>query len=184
VPVSNALRRLLQVREVEEDQHKAALALALGELRSLENALRAAEARERAGRAHIAAGAHSPDPADRIAAMVEAEAGRHAVHVLARRVNAAAAGAAALRAEYLAHRIERRQLGTVIRETEEQEEAGQTRSQQQKVDEWFGVRRHARASARLTALDSTTARQASAKHEIKKDQESPAVPEAELRSNL
>jgi hypothetical protein len=184
MPVSIALRRLLQVRKLEEEQDKAALESALGDVRRVENALRAAQARDRAGRASIASGAPSADPADRIAGMVETEAARRSIQVLAQRASAATARAAALREEYLARRVERRQVDTVIREAEELEMVDRARTQQQNVDECFGVRRHARAAARLSGQISATARPASEKHEIKNRQESPAVPEGELRSNL
>jgi hypothetical protein len=144
VPVSRALRRLLRLRELEEEQNKAALESALGESRALESALRAAHARERAGRVLIGSGAHRADPIERVGGLVEAEAGRHAVGVLAPRVATAARRAAALREEYLAVRVERRQVDTVIHEAEEREAVQQSRKEQQNLDELFGVRRHAR----------------------------------------
>jgi hypothetical protein len=185
MPVSNALRRLLRVRDLEEEQHKAALESALGELHRLESALSTAHGREHAGRLGVAASAHSADRADRVAGLVETEAGRRGVSVLTPWVAAAANRAAQLRAEYLASRVERRQVETVIREAEALDAVDRGRREQQAADEWFGTRRHgmlAQNADRTTA--ATEPRQIPEKHEMKDSQESSSLPEAELRSNL
>jgi len=59
VAVSRALRRLLRIREIEEEQCKLALESALGELHRLEHALTATSALDRRGRRLVEASAHS-----------------------------------------------------------------------------------------------------------------------------
>jgi hypothetical protein len=49
--VSRVLRRLLRIRDLEEEQHRLALESALGVLHRLEGAMEAAGERERQGRA-------------------------------------------------------------------------------------------------------------------------------------
>lgn len=183
MPVSMALRRLLQVRSLEEEQDKAALEFALGDLRRLESALRAAHARGRAGRAGLASVASGCDPVDRIAALVETEAARRSIQVLAQRVAAATSRAARLRDEYLGRRVQRRQVETVIREAEELESIAQARTEQQNADERFGTRRHAEVSERSSAQVSAPARPPSGKHETKNGPRFAATPETELSPN-
>ncbi|HEY2858567.1 MAG TPA: hypothetical protein VGJ21_09130 [Terracidiphilus sp.] len=145
MPVPKSMRRLLHVRQLEEEQRKAELESALGEQRRLEDAMGAAHDRERAGRAWIASSANCPDPADRIAGLVDSESAGHVTRILAPRAAAAAARTAALREKFLAVRVERRQVDTVIHEAEELEALQQDRKQQQGLDDWFGARRHSLA---------------------------------------
>ena len=77
--VSRAMRRLRQVRELEEELSQAALESAVGELRRMEAALERARERERAGRRQVTASAGTGDLVDRIAGLEETRAGgRHA----------------------------------------------------------------------------------------------------------
>jgi hypothetical protein len=183
--VSNALRRLLQVRDLEEEQHKLALDSALAELHRLGSALHAARARERTGRALIAASAHSGDAAERVAGIVENEAGHHHAELLTLRRVAAEQRAASLRQEYLAKRVERRQVETVIQEAEAQETIEERRRDQQSADERFGMRHHAQGGEPPAIEVAAGAnRPGAAKHEIKIRQESAHIPEAEPRFKL
>lgn len=149
MPVSAALRRLLHVRGLEEDQQRLALETTLAGLHALELALERARARERRGRQRIAS---AGDPADRIAALVETQsAARHGA-ALVPRIAAAQREAAQIRAQYLLKRVGRRQAETLIRETEAADALKGSRRAQQDLDDWFGARagraRSAAASAR------------------------------------
>ena len=135
--VARALRRLLRVLELEEEQAQGALEGALGELRRLEQARSLTLARERRGRAWVAASASSGRLADRLAGIEEARAARHLVGVLAERIAEAERGVAARREEYLAKRVERRQAETLIGEAEARAAAVSGRRSQQSLDEWF-----------------------------------------------
>lgn len=139
MPVSAALRRLLRVRELEEEQQKLALESALADLHVLEHALTAARSRQRRGRERIAP---ATDPAERIAALVDADAGARHAATLRLRIAAAEREAALLRERYLSRRVERRQAETLIRETEAQDDARSARRAQQGHDDWFGGRLH------------------------------------------
>jgi hypothetical protein len=60
--------------------------------------------------------------------------------VLKPRIASAELESAALRQEFLAKRVERRQAETLIRETEVQDELEGERRAQQAMDDWFGNR--------------------------------------------
>ena len=80
--VPRGLKRLSEVRALEEKWSQAALEKALSSLHALEAALRAAKERERNGRRQVTASAGSADAADRIAALEEMRAaGRNAAAV-------------------------------------------------------------------------------------------------------
>ena len=172
---SQALRRLLRLRRLEEEQHHAALEAALLEQQRLENALANTRMRESAGRQQIAHSAGAIE--DRIAGLVEVEGGRRASAVLSRRVAEARQRAGQLRRFYLAKRVERRQAETVLREAQALADAEQARRVQQGLDDWFGRRQHA------ATRSPEPLRQTSEKPEMKKGEESRVVPEEELRTN-
>jgi flagellar biosynthesis chaperone FliJ len=139
MPVSGALRRLLRLRELEEEQQRLALESALADLHALEQALKLARARQRKGRERIVRSAAS-GPADRIAACVESEsAARHAA-ALAPRIAAAERETVRLRQLYLDKRVERRQAETIVRETEAGDALQSSRRAQQSLDDWYGAR--------------------------------------------
>jgi hypothetical protein len=79
---------------------------------------------------------------DRLAGLEETRAaGRHA-SALAPRIAAAELDVVALRREFLARRVERRQAETLIQETEAQDAAEAGRRGQQALDDWFGNKMH------------------------------------------
>ncbi len=140
--VSHALRRLLRIRNLEEEHGRLALESALGELRNLENALAAAVERARRGRRLVGVSALSGELPDRLAGLEETRAaGRHAA-ALAPKIADAELDVVALRREFLLKRVERRQAETLIRETEEQDAAEAGRRGQQALDDWFGNKMH------------------------------------------
>ena len=63
--VSRALRRLLRVLEIEEEQSRLALESAVGELGILEHSLTATRTRERSGRRLVISSAQSGELPDR-----------------------------------------------------------------------------------------------------------------------
>jgi flagellar export protein FliJ len=138
--VSRALRRLLGIRDLEEEQHRLALESAMGELRSLENALVAMLRQERRGRALVKESARSGDLQDRLAGVVESRAAQIGVAMLAPRIAATKNHAARLREAYLQKRIERRQAETLIEETEAKEAMEAERRSQQGLDDSYRSR--------------------------------------------
>lgn len=135
--VSRAMRRLLRVREMEEELGRVALEKALGELRRLEAALRRVRERERSGRRLVAASAGTGEMVDRIAGLEETcAAGRH-VAALTPRIADAELVVSARRGEFLAKRMARRQVETLIRKAETNEAAEFGRREQREADHWF-----------------------------------------------
>lgn len=170
MPVSNGLRRLLRIRDLEEEQQRLALESALGELRSLEHALLAAQSRSRSGREQIARSAGSDDAAERLAGLVEAGAGERRAIALQPRIVCAQAQAAKLRQQFLLKRVERRQAETLVRETEAQDAVEVRRQGQRNLDEWFRTRA-------WTSGCEGSDRRAGEKLEMRAGKESEEVPE-------
>ena len=138
--VSRALRRLLRIRELEEEQNRLALESASSELNRLENALTATYERERQGRRLVEAGARSNELTDRLAGMEEIRsAGLHAI-ALGPRIDAKQEEVAACREEFLVKRVERRQAETLIEETEARDAIEAGRRGQQSLDDWYSSR--------------------------------------------
>ena len=140
--VSRALRRLLRIREIEEEQCKLALESALGELHRLEHALTATSALDRRGRRLVEASAHSGELRDRLACLEETRTANRLAEVLEPMIAGCEREVARLRQQYLEKRIERRQAETLIRETEAQDAVEDGRRSQQALDDWFSSRLH------------------------------------------
>jgi len=140
--VSRALRRLLRIRELNEDQHRLALEAALRQLDLLEQALAAAEQRGTQGRRAIASSARSGVLDDRLAGLEESRAaGRHTAS-LAPRIGDSEKDVADLCEQLLAIRVERRQAEALVDEARAREAITAVRRTQQAIDDWFGARRH------------------------------------------
>ncbi|MGA2350753.1 MAG: hypothetical protein ABSF70_10000 [Terracidiphilus sp.] len=138
--VSRALRRLLRIRELEEEQNRLALESAIGELNRLEHALTATFERARRGRSLFQTSAQTGQLPDRIAGMEETRsAALHAV-ALGPRIEAKGEDVTARRQEFLVKRVERRQAETLIKETEAQDAIVEERHGQQALDAWYGSR--------------------------------------------
>jgi hypothetical protein len=154
MPVSSALKRLLRIRDLEQEQHQRALESALTELRQLERALEQAAARQRGGRSDFTASVldqnleldHNPNqksygkPLEQQSALIETTIGKRHALALAPRISRAAAQAALRRQEFLLKRIERRQAETLIEETEAADALEATRKGQKNLDDWYLAR--------------------------------------------
>jgi hypothetical protein len=161
--VSRALRRLLRIRDIEEEQCRLAVESASATLHRLQHALEATVERGRRGRRLIEASVHSGELPDRLAGLEEIRAaGRHGVALIPR-IADAELDVAALREEFLAKRVERRQAETLIKETEARDTIEAGRRSQQNLDDWFGNRMHrkdADAAMRRRKADGLADRQA------------------------
>jgi flagellar export protein FliJ len=140
--VSRALRRLLRIRDLEEEQARLALDSAVGGLNRLEQALAATAERDRGGRRLVQASARNGELPDRLAGLEETRAADRLVQVLIPRIAAAGQQVTALREEYLAARVERRQAETLIEEAEARDALDADRRSQQGLDDWFRNRLH------------------------------------------
>jgi hypothetical protein len=137
VPVSNALKRLLRIRELEQEQHRITLESALGELRLLEKALDRASARERDGRSRFSACVQARELTERHSAQVETTIGSHHTHALEPHIARAEAEAARRRREFLLKRMERRQAETLISATKAADAIEEARQSQQALDDRY-----------------------------------------------
>jgi flagellar export protein FliJ len=137
VAVSRPLRRLLGVLEIEEEQCRVALESAVGDLRRMELALVAAKERERSGRQQVTASAKTGELVDRIAGLEETRAALRHGAALKPRIAEAELEVARRRQEFLAKRIERRQVETLIQKTEAEDAVDAGRRAQQELDDWF-----------------------------------------------
>jgi hypothetical protein len=157
--VSRALRRLLRIRDIEEEQCRLALDLAVQDLTRLQNALGEAAHRSSGGRRLVQASASSGELADRLAGLEETRAADCRTVALMPRISDAAQDVAILREDYLAKRIERRQAETLIEEAEAQEVVESQRRNQQGLDDWYRNRRHRaqQEGERLPAASGDTA---------------------------
>jgi hypothetical protein len=144
--VSRAMRRLLRIRELEEEQSRLVLELALSEFNRLEHALRATIERERRGRSLIGASARTDQLLDRLAGLEETHSAVRHSAALGPRIEAMGDDVAALRREFLGKRVERRQAETLIQETEAEDAIAASRRGQQALDDWYGSRLYREAS--------------------------------------
>ena len=130
--VSQALRRLLRVLEIEEEQSG-----------NLERSLTVTRVRERSGRRLVISSAQSGELRDRLAGLEETRAARRRAEALAPRIADAEVEVTAFREAFLAKRVERRQAETLISETEAQDAVIAGRRSQQALDDWYLNRLHA-----------------------------------------
>lgn len=140
MPVSRAMRRLLRVRELEEEQGRLALESALGELNRLKNALAAAAGRDRKGRHLVASSVVSGELPDRLAGLEESRSAARLRDALSVRTKAAELDAAAVREDFLLRKVERRQAQSLIEHIEARDAVEAGRRDQQALDEWHRSR--------------------------------------------
>jgi flagellar export protein FliJ len=138
--VSRALRRLLRIRELEEEQNRLALESAIGELNRLEHALATTIEREHRGRSLVLDSAQTGQVMDRIAGFEETRSATLHAEALVPRIEAKQEDIVARRQEFLTKRVERRQAETLIQETEAREAIEAGRRGQQSLDDWYGSR--------------------------------------------
>jgi aspartokinase len=144
--VSRALRRLLGILELEEEQSRLTLESSIGELRRLEQLLMLACKRERAGRALVVVSARTGELPDRLAGLEESRSAQRSTMLLEPRILDARSQVTDLRQAYLAKRVERRQAETLIQEIESRDAVTAARRGQQALDDWFLTRSHAAKS--------------------------------------
>lgn len=154
--VSRAMRRLLRVLEMQEEQSRAALASALADLKRLERALAATAERDRGGRRLVAASVSTGELADRLAGLEETRAARRHAAALAPRITETKLVAGERQREFLRKRIERRQAETLIRKTEARDAIEAGRRAQKGLDDWFLSRVHRTRDAGNEAPRGTT----------------------------
>ena len=140
--VSAALRRLLRIRELEEDQGRMALETAIGDLNRLMNVQAATAERGQRGRRLVGLSAVTGEFTDRLAGLEETRAAERYALALAPKIANAHEEVANMREDYLDKRVERRQAETLIEEAEARGAADAERKSQQALDDWFRNRLH------------------------------------------
>lgn len=133
--------RVLRIRQMEEDEGRRRLDLAIAELSQLELELRRAKQRESAGRSLVAASAASGEIADRIAGMEESRSASRSAVALASRIRTAEDSLALLRRDYLSRRTSRLQAEALAETERAREAAINLRHGQQALDDWYLNRR-------------------------------------------
>lgn len=134
---ARTIERILSILQLQEDESRRALELALAELAQLKLALRATQQRERGGRNLVAASAKSGEIADRIAGMEESRSAARRAAALTFRIRAADDEVAALRQDYLGKRTRRLQAETLAAKERAREAATSLRLSQRAQDDWF-----------------------------------------------
>lgn len=135
------IERILHIRQMEEDESRRILELAIAELAELELELRSAKKRERAGRRLVAASAKSGEIADRIAGMEESRSSSRRAAALASRIRTSEDAVASLRRDYLSRRTARLQAEALAETERAREAAIDLRRGQQALDDWYLNRR-------------------------------------------
>lgn len=135
--VSRAMRRLLRVLLLQEEQYRVALETALAELQRLEGMLTAAEEQERKGRQLVWSSVATGELADRLAGLEESRAARRHAAILTPRIAESEADVSQRRHEFLLKRIERRKAETVIEKTKARDAVVAFRRGQRGFDDWF-----------------------------------------------
>jgi flagellar biosynthesis chaperone FliJ len=140
--VSRALRRLLHIRGLEEEQSRLALESALGEMNRIKHALAETGERDRRGRKLVESSVRTGQLLDRLAGLEEGRAASHQAAALRPRIEAMEEQVTEERQAFLGKRVERRQAETLLRETEARDAAEAGRRGQQALDEWYRSRLH------------------------------------------
>ena len=153
--VSRALRRLLRVLNIEEEQSRLALESSIADLRQLERALATTKNRAIGGRRLVVTSAQTGELPDRLAGIEETRAAVRRAEVLAPRISDAEDEVETLRRAFLAKRVECRQAETLIHEAEAAEAVIAARRSQQALDDWYLNRLNSRrSSASARSADS------------------------------
>ena len=157
--VSRTLKRLLRVRELEEEQRRLVLESASSALRRLENTLAVAQERGRQGSRLVTSSAGSGELSDRLAGMEEVKTSERFSKALTPRIQHQEAVVTECREEFMEKRIERRQAETLIEESQAQHDLEAGRRSQQAMDDWYSNKlyregsRQEPSSARAAAED-------------------------------
>ena len=144
--VSRAMRRLLRVLHIQEEQNRTALESALAELHRIERAQESVAERERNGRQLVVASARNGELADqlmdRLAGLEESLTASRAATALATYAANAEEDVELCREEFLAKRVERRQTESLVRKAEAADAVEAGRRNQQALDDWYLNRLH------------------------------------------
>ncbi|HEX7728541.1 MAG TPA: hypothetical protein VF392_05855 [Terracidiphilus sp.] len=150
MPNLRALRRLLRVRTLEEEQRQAELEAVLAASHHLESMVAYQEQGSRAGRALAFTAIFHDEGASRLAGLEQLDRMAARASALAPALETAQAAVAEARQSYLASRVERRQAQSLIEAAERDLAVTERRRAQQQADDAH-LRRRARSTPRDAA---------------------------------
>jgi hypothetical protein len=139
---SRALRRLLRVRELQEEQSRLALESSQAELNRLEDALKTTENRDRSGRRLLDASVGTGELPDRLSGLEESRTAARIAAVLAPRIGAKKMEVNTRREEFLVVRVARKQAESLIADAEIADAVEAGRRGQNTLDDWYSSRMH------------------------------------------
>lgn len=169
--ISRAIKRLLRVRELEEEQRRLALEAASTELAKLNGALQAAHQRGRRGRLLIAQSAANVQ--DRHAGVQEIQAAERFAQVLTPRIAEQEKVVAERRTEYMEKRMERRQAETLIEEAKAREELENSRKAQIALDDWYSNKLYREGAQQKSSSARAAEEERPARHVRRHEMEDP-----------
>jgi len=140
--VSQALRRLLRIRDLQEEQSRLALASSQGELNRLEDALKATGNQDRRGRLLVDASARTGELPDRLSGLEEMRTAIRIAAVLSPRIEAKQMDVNSRRQEFQTMRVARRQAESLIADAESADAVDAGRRGQQALDDWYSSKIH------------------------------------------
>jgi flagellar biosynthesis chaperone FliJ len=136
----SGLMRLHSLRMVEEQQLHEQLNIALGELRRLHEAADENRQRMRRARALILSAVRSSTLVDRLAGLEEVALADRRTKAFVERIRTAEQRCIQAREQFLAKRVERRQVETLLDAERQRAVREENRRSQQQLDEWFRLR--------------------------------------------
>lgn len=140
MPISSSLRRLLRIRELEEEQNRLALESVLGEMNRLKAVLTEAALSRQEGRRLLVSSVQSGNLTDRVAGIQEIRAADNLTGALSKRLATVASEVARLRERFLATRVQRSQAVSLIKVSEDRAEIEEERRNQQDLDDLHRMR--------------------------------------------
>jgi pyruvate dehydrogenase complex dehydrogenase (E1) component len=138
--VSESVRRLLHVLNLEEESRRRALESAQAELARLGTALRAAVEQEKDGRLLFASGVRGYELDERLAGQAEMHVGRQRREVLQQCIQQSMQVVEALRVAFLEKRVEKKQAETLVKAAEAKESLEESRRTERSLDSWYLMR--------------------------------------------
>jgi flagellar export protein FliJ len=152
------LKRLHVVRKAQERQCRTLMEMALADQYRLQEKLKAVHKRRVWARTLLAASVMSGEVDDRLACLEEIGACERLSAVVKKKVEAAEQQVLKLRQEYLAKRIERRQVESLLETAQIKETAEANRKEQKLLDEWHrsGHGRNNQRADQIKRADQST----------------------------
>lgn len=138
--VAPALVRVRAIRQAEEEQCRNALDVAVSNLHRLQVRIAAVKTRLDNARSLLASSILIGAAEDRLAALHETSALNRLAQILHRKLEDAELRLLRTRNQFLAKRIERRQVETLLQAARLQAAVEQNRKNQSSMDEWFRMR--------------------------------------------